>query len=86
MPYFCPRKGTDSPLIETSISLEDADPAVVFGANNAYLNQLRAYFPKVKLVARGQDVKLSGDPTDVAQLEEKLHLILLQYQLKQSNQ
>jgi phosphate starvation-inducible PhoH-like protein len=80
MPYFCLRKGTDSPLIETSISLEDADPSVVFGANNAYLNQLRAYFPKVKLVARGQDVKLSGDPTDVAQLEEKLHLILLHVQ------
>jgi phosphate starvation-inducible PhoH-like protein len=80
MPYFCVNKGTDSPLIEKSISLEDVDPAVVFGAHNAYLNQLRTYFPKIKVVARGNDVKLSGDPHDVAQFEEKLHLIVLHVQ------
>jgi phosphate starvation-inducible PhoH-like protein len=80
MPYFCVHKGTDSPLIEKSISLEDVDPAAVFGAHNAYLNQLRSYFPKIKVVARGNDIKLSGDPHDVAQFEEKLHLIVLHVQ------
>jgi phosphate starvation-inducible PhoH-like protein len=80
MPYFCVHKGTDSPLIEKSISLEDVDPAAVFGAHNAYLNQLRGFYPKVKVVARGNDVKLTGDPHDVAQFEEKLHLIVLHVQ------
>jgi phosphate starvation-inducible PhoH-like protein len=43
-------------------SIELAEPAVVLGLQDCHLNRIAAAYPEMRVVARGQDVKLSGDP------------------------
>lgn len=63
-------------MIEKTLIIEDANPQDVYGANNRYLNQLKSYFPKLKITARGEKIKINGDEQIIALFEEKLDLIL----------
>lgn len=67
-------------MIETTFHLTDVDPVAVFGTQNVYLNQLRSYFPKIKVIARGSEIKLQGPADELRLLEEKLELIVLHIQ------
>jgi phosphate starvation-inducible PhoH-like protein len=63
-------------LIEKVLHIEDADPQVVYGTNNRYINLIKSHFPKLKIVARGHNVKVHGDADEIAKFEEKMQLIL----------
>ena len=39
-------------MIEKHYLLEEADPAVFFGVNNANLRLLRALYPKMRIIGR----------------------------------
>jgi phosphate starvation-inducible PhoH-like protein len=62
--------------MERIVHLEDVDPRVLYGEHNSLIRQLESYVPKLKIVARGEVVKFTGSPEDVAMFEEKLDLIL----------
>ena len=62
--------------MERIVHLEDVDPRVLYGEHNSLIRQLESYVPKLKIVARGEVVKFSGSPEDIAMFEEKLDLIL----------
>ncbi|MFM6998282.1 MAG: phosphate starvation-inducible protein PhoH, partial [Bacteroidota bacterium] len=61
--------------MERIVHLEDVDPRVLFGEHNSLMRQLESYFPKLRLVARGEVIKFTGAPEDVASFEEKLDLL-----------
>ncbi|MBR7028499.1 MAG: PhoH family protein [Bacteroidaceae bacterium] len=56
-------------MIERHFLLDEADPMLFYGVGNANLRMLRSLQPKVRLVARGDVIKVLGDETDVAQFE-----------------
>jgi phosphate starvation-inducible PhoH-like protein len=59
-------------LIEKTISLEEIEPAAFFGPNNVNLRHLQNQFPKLKLVARGHDLKVMGETLEIEQLQHKI--------------
>lgn len=71
-------------MIEKTVVLEDLDPQEFYGANNRYLNLLKSFFPKLKITARGERIKVNGDDQIVELFEEKLSLIMRHLQLYNS--
>ena len=57
---------------ELIIELEEVTPKEFFGAHNTNIELLKKYFPKLKIVARGNKIKAFGDDE---LLEEFLSLI-----------
>jgi len=69
-------------MIEKHIILEDADPIVFYGVGNANLQMLKALYPKLRIVARGNVLRVMGDEEQLAEFEEnvaKLQQHCLQY-------
>ena len=63
-------------MIEKSIYLEGIDPIVIYGINNTNLDRLKSYFPKIRIVARGHEIKVIGDNDEIVNFEEKLFNII----------
>lgn len=57
-------------MIEKHYILEQADPAVFFGVNNANVRLLRALCPKLRIIGRGNVFKVMGDEVEMAAFEE----------------
>ncbi|MGI6046872.1 MAG: PhoH family protein [Petrimonas sp.] len=60
-------------MIERIIILENVDPVVFFGINNSNIQLLKTLFPKLRIVARGNVIKVIGDEGELAVFEEKIH-------------
>lgn len=48
-------------MIEKHIVLEEIDPVLFYGANNTHLQMIKALFPKLRIVARGNVIRAMGD-------------------------
>lgn len=59
-------------MIEKHIVLEDIDPVVFYGVNNCHLQMLKSLFPKLRIVARGNVVRILGDKEEMAKVEEDI--------------
>ena len=59
-------------MIEKHIVLEDIDPVVLYGAGNAYLQIIKALYPKLRIVARDNVVRVLGDEEQMAAFEENI--------------
>jgi len=62
--------------IEKTINVIDVDAQAVYGANNKYLNTLKAHFPKLKITARGSKIIANGNSVDLEEFESKLNLMM----------
>lgn len=62
-------------MIERIIILENVDPVVFFGINNSNIQLLKTLFPKLRIVARGNVIKVIGDEEELAVFEEKIHAL-----------
>ncbi len=60
-------------MIERVIILESVDPVVFFGINNSNIQLLKTLFPKLRIVARGNVIKVIGEEEELAAFEEKIH-------------
>jgi len=58
-------------LNEIKLTLESVDPAQFWGTNNEHYELIKHAFPKLKLVARGTDLKALGDEKELAVFESK---------------
>lgn len=59
-------------MIEKHIVLEDIDPVVLYGAGNAYLQIIKALYPKLRIVARDNVIRVLGDKERMADFEENI--------------
>jgi len=66
-------------MFEKLIHLEGIDPLEFFGVNNAKMNLIKSYFPKLVIVYRGNDVIIKGDDEEILRFESKFHLIIDHY-------
>ncbi len=57
-------------MIERNIILEDIDPLMLYGVNNCHLQMVRALFPKLRITARDNVVRLYGGEEDMVVAEE----------------
>lgn len=59
-------------MIEQIIVLDNADAAVFFGINNGNLQLLKTLFPKLRIIARGNIIKVIGNAEEIPSFEEKM--------------
>ena len=73
--YLCNEIEKRKILIEKHIVIEDIDPVVFYGAGNAHLQMMRALFPKLRIVARDNVIRVLGDEEQMAAFEESAEKI-----------
>jgi phosphate starvation-inducible protein PhoH and related proteins len=66
-------------MTEIIIFLEDIDPVVFFGTNNSLLDKIRSFFPKIKIMARGNEIKCMGEETEITVFAEKFNELIEYY-------
>lgn len=70
-------------MSEKLIKLSNIDLIKLFGSNNSKLDKIKKLFPQVKMIVRGECIKLIGSSAHVSLVEEKL--ISFQKHLDQYN-
>ena len=61
-------------MTDTIINLETVNPIDFFGVNNGKLDILKKKFPRLKILSRGTQIKLSGAPEQIEDAKEKIGL------------
>lgn len=61
---------------ERIIELTEINPKDFFGTHNSTIEQLRTYFPKIKIVARGSKLKIYGEPDILTEFEKRLNMLI----------
>ena len=61
---------------ELSIELTEINPRDFFGNQNANIDLLKKYFPKLKLVARGSNLKAFGDDQVLQEFDKRIAMLL----------
>lgn len=57
-------------MIEKHIVLEDIDPVVFYGIGNGHLQMIKSLFPKLRIVARDNVMRVLGDEEEMCKFEE----------------
>lgn len=69
-------------MIEKHITVDDIDPVLLYGVGNANMQMLKALYPKLRIVARGNVIHVMGDELEMCAFEEnveKLEKHILKY-------
>ena len=61
---------------ERIIVLTEIHPNDLFGNKNSNIELLQKYFPKLKIVARGTELKIFGEPEILDEFEKRLEMII----------
>ena len=59
-------------MTEKHIVLDDIDPVVFYGVGNAHLQMLKALYPKLRIVARDNVLRILGDEEQMTAFEESV--------------
>lgn len=63
-------------MTEKTFQISSVNPVLVFGVNDAKLKIIKKYFPKLKLVARGDTLKAMGEEDEIQTFEQKFDLMI----------
>lgn len=63
-------------MTERLIYLEGIDPVILYGPNNQLFDKMKSYFPRLKIVARGNEIKLVGEESEIDRFEDYLQLFM----------
>jgi phosphate starvation-inducible PhoH-like protein len=63
-------------LNELILELEEITPKEFFGAQNANIELLKKYFPKLKIVARGNKIKAYGDEDLLEEFDTRMMMLM----------
>ena len=66
-------------MFEKTFHLEGVDLLEFYGVNNTKLDLIKSFFPKMKIIARGDMMKAKGSEEDIFTFEQKLNELLSQY-------
>ena len=70
--------------MKKTIKLEDVEPIVLYGAGNKILEEFCSYFPGLKVTARGTDIILDGNPSQIEEFGMKLNELIRLCHIKKS--
>ena len=63
-------------MTEAIINLETVNPIEFFGINNSKFDILKRKFPLLKILSRGTQIKVSGQPEEVANAQSKISQVI----------
>ncbi len=63
-------------MLERKIEIKGINPLELFGVNNTKLKHIKTYFPKLKVISRGNIVSITGDEEVMDQFEAKFDLLV----------
>ena len=64
---------------ERTIELTEINPTDFFGTHNSTIEQLKRYFPKIKIVARGSKLKIYGEADLLDEFEKRIERLIHYY-------
>jgi phosphate starvation-inducible PhoH-like protein len=64
---------------EKKIILEDIAPVNLYGVNDSKLELIKTRFPKLKIVARGETIKATGEEEELNQFEMVINILIAYY-------
>ncbi|HNP48988.1 MAG TPA: PhoH family protein [Bacteroidia bacterium] len=67
-------------MSEVIIPIDTFNPVEFFGVNDSNLEVIRRNFPELKLVARGNEIKVIGDEKNIHLFSEKINRLIQHYQ------
>lgn len=59
-------------MIERIVIIDNIDPQTFYGPNNANISLIRNLFPKLRMAARGNVIKVIGEDGETAEFERKV--------------
>lgn len=62
-------------MIEKTLNLESINPIDFYGVNNTNIDQIKLFFPKLKIIARDSVIKIVGDSTQIDMFERKFTIL-----------
>jgi phosphate starvation-inducible PhoH-like protein len=65
--------------LDKQIILEGIDPLEFFGVNNSKIDLITSFFPKIKIIARGNSLNIQGEDAEIKLFEKKFAFILDHY-------
>jgi phosphate starvation-inducible PhoH-like protein len=65
-------------MSEQIIQIENVSPLDLYGANDCHLEIIKGLFPKLKIIARGNYVKVIGDPEEIKSFVKRFDLLTVQ--------
>lgn len=65
---------------EKVFSIESHNPLELFGIGDRNLNVIKELIPKLKIVARGEFIKVIGEPAEIEIFESLFDLIIIHYE------
>ena len=71
-------------MAEKKIELYEIDPVEIFGVNDRLISRLANYYPKLKVVPRGNTISLKGSAKDIANFQSNIDA-LINKRLKKRN-
>lgn len=66
-------------MFEKTITLDEVDLLEFYGVNNAKIDLISSFFPKIKIISRGEQIILHGDKNEITSFELKLRELLDHY-------
>ena len=70
--------------MKKTIKLEDIEPIELYGAGNKILEEFCSYFRGLKVTARGTDIILDGNPSQIEEFGMKLYELIRLCHIKKS--
>jgi len=67
-------------MTEKTISIDSINPLEIFGVNDTNLDLLKKHFPKLKVIARGSEIKIIGDDNQIDAFDRKFSLLIMHYE------
>ena len=64
---------------EIEIELSEVNPQDFFGEQNKTIAQLRTYFPKLKIIARGNKIKALGEEEILEEFEKRVDMLVAHF-------
>jgi phosphate starvation-inducible PhoH-like protein len=71
-------------MAEKKIELFEIDPVEIFGVNDKLLTRLANYYPKLKVVARGNTIALKGSNKDIDSFQANIDALIAKRHKKRS--
>jgi phosphate starvation-inducible protein PhoH and related proteins len=65
---------------ELIFQIEASNPVEILGVNDSYLHLIKDHFPKLKIIARGNEIKTIGEEKELKNFQKKFSLLLLMHE------
>jgi phosphate starvation-inducible protein PhoH and related proteins len=59
-------------MTEKIIYFDAVEPVDIYGANNINIKKMQQLFPKLKVIARGNEIKVLGEKSEISKFESKI--------------